>query len=642
MRISHFVMFSRWHMLALGALCTVSAIAGDRRDIVFDCPCSAEWVADGSGDEGTLTLHAGIRSHRAVESGEVWLMGDSRFSQYAIWHWPTNAGAAPLEERLRQHQQVWDEWKLAFEKPSTDAVIGINLLEQTGVKPDGTPQWHRHEALAMWPVPTEEDAAGSSLHFVDILTDTDGDGVGDVNERLAGTSWEDPQSTPDDSVVDVLALYTAEFRDAEAGYPSTRVLHLLNVASAVFEDSGTNVRLKTVGVGEVEEDSSGYAHAGRLEELMNSHGADLAVHFSPIGPCGGAAGCAGVGARWSSLWRDAWVAYVRIGSAFTTAHELGHVMGLAHSARQGESDGAWRWSRGHYVSAFGKKPRFGTIMTYGRDVLGGVFSDPQADGGGVACGVNANEPEGADAVSTLDVLRFQVAAHRDPAADTDGDGIVDAGDAVPDDPDEWLDSDGDGVGDNADPDDDNDGTEDAEDAFPFDPDEWADIDGDGIGDNADDDVQDLSPFRDPALRALVEEALGKEAGAEITADDMASLTELDSWYDDIRDLTGLELATGLERLRLFGNHIDDVSPLSGLATLELLGLSHNPVRDVSPLAELNLRELHLDDTQVAFADVAALPYFEGLRVWVSAAWGFGTSRRSRGCRLRFCPFRGTR
>lgn len=47
------------------------------------------------------------------------------------------------------------------------------------------------------------------------------------------------------------------------------------------------------------------------------------------------------------------------------------------------------------------------------------------------------------------------------------------------------DSDGDGLKDDVDPDDDNDGVVDAEDAFPFDPDESADLDGDGVGDNAD-------------------------------------------------------------------------------------------------------------------------------------------------------------
>ena len=48
-----------------------------------------------------------------------------------------------------------------------------------------------------------------------------------------------------------------------------------------------------------------------------------------------------------------------------------------------------------------------------------------------------------------------------------------------------MDTDGDGVGNNADPDDDGDGYEDGDDAFPLDPNEWLDTDGDGVGDNAD-------------------------------------------------------------------------------------------------------------------------------------------------------------
>ena len=52
---------------------------------------------------------------------------------------------------------------------------------------------------------------------------------------------------------------------------------------------------------------------------------------------------------------------------------------------------------------------------------------------------------------------------------------------------EWLDSDGDGVGDNADTDDDNDGVPDLSDDFPNDANETTDTDGDGIGDNTDDD-----------------------------------------------------------------------------------------------------------------------------------------------------------
>jgi len=69
--------------------------------------------------------------------------------------------------------------------------------------------------------------------------------------------------------------------------------------------------------------------------------------------------------------------------------------------------------------------------------------------------------------------------------DDDNDGIVDAADDFPLESGETIDSDLDGVGDNADPDDDNDGVDDLYDAFPFDPTESADSDGDGVGDNAD-------------------------------------------------------------------------------------------------------------------------------------------------------------
>lgn len=71
------------------------------------------------------------------------------------------------------------------------------------------------------------------------------------------------------------------------------------------------------------------------------------------------------------------------------------------------------------------------------------------------------------------------------AVDSDGDGAWDGADALPLDPTETVDTDADGIGNNADTDDDNDNVPDASDAFPLDPNESSDFDGDGIGDNAD-------------------------------------------------------------------------------------------------------------------------------------------------------------
>lgn len=72
--------------------------------------------------------------------------------------------------------------------------------------------------------------------------------------------------------------------------------------------------------------------------------------------------------------------------------------------------------------------------------------------------------------------------------DIDGDGVLNADDALPEDASETTDLDGDGIGDNSDTDIDGDDVPNAFDAFPEDPTESSDIDSDGIGDNTDDDI----------------------------------------------------------------------------------------------------------------------------------------------------------
>jgi len=79
---------------------------------------------------------------------------------------------------------------------------------------------------------------------------------------------------------------------------------------------------------------------------------------------------------------------------------------------------------------------------------------------------STGDPDG-DGVSNLDEYK----AETDPTQpDGDGDGINDSEDLFPNDPAEWQDSDNDGIGDNADPDDDNDGlSDDYETAHGLDP-----------------------------------------------------------------------------------------------------------------------------------------------------------------------------
>ncbi len=105
---------------------------------------------------------------------------------------------------------------------------------------------------------------------------------------------------------------------------------------------------------------------------------------------------------------------------------------------------------------------------------------------------------------------------------------------------------------------------------------------------------------DAGLRAAIESALGKDPGATITQAEMATLTELGAWSKGVADLTGIEFATGLERLRLTQNTIADISPLAGLARLRELSLYDNQVADLSPLAGLaRLESLLMNGNEVA-------------------------------------------
>ena len=100
---------------------------------------------------------------------------------------------------------------------------------------------------------------------------------------------------------------------------------------------------------------------------------------------------------------------------------------------------------------------------------------------------------------------------------------------------------------------------------------------------------------DANLRAVIAAKLGKASGATITVADMITLTSLDGKRAGISDLTGLEFATSLAQLELYGNGISDISALADLTNLTLLYLSLASVSDISALADLtNLTNLGLE------------------------------------------------
>ena len=111
---------------------------------------------------------------------------------------------------------------------------------------------------------------------------------------------------------------------------------------------------------------------------------------------------------------------------------------------------------------------------------------------------------------------------------------------------------------------------------------------------------------DTNLRAFIETKLGKTPGEIITESEMNGMTgQFSAGEKNIRDLTGLEHATGITDLILWQNNITNLAPLRNLTQLTDLNLSYNYdydsstdvltlISDLSPLKDLtNLTSLSL-------------------------------------------------
>ena len=108
---------------------------------------------------------------------------------------------------------------------------------------------------------------------------------------------------------------------------------------------------------------------------------------------------------------------------------------------------------------------------------------------------------------------------------------------------------------------------------------------------------------DPNLAAAVRKALDLSTGDAVTQWDILRLPSLTTHSDLIKDtkvITGLEHATHLRYLDLWGNKIRDITPLTGLTGLWVLSLTSNQISDITPLTGLTqLRDLLLKNNQIS-------------------------------------------
>ena len=123
--------------------------------------------------------------------------------------------------------------------------------------------------------------------------------------------------------------------------------------------------------------------------------------------------------------------------------------------------------------------------------------------------------------------------------------------------------------------------------------------------------QALVHLPDAGLRGAIEDTLGKKPDDPITLREMATTRSLNFGPRGIVDLSGLQLAEGVNRLSLVSNRIDDIAPLAGLTSLTELRLDGNEIDDIAPLAGLTgLTVLGLSSNRID--DIAPLAGLTGL------------------------------
>ncbi|MGM0460290.1 MAG: PQQ-binding-like beta-propeller repeat protein [Bacteroidota bacterium] len=300
---------------------------------------------------------------------------------------------------------------------------------------------------ADWEKPIEDEESGSLKP-----TDSDTSFFGTSHTMRSPEDYfqrkkeSSAMSIDDDNIIDVLMVYTDDAR-IQAGGVTDMKLKIRNAFSNTntsFENSNVNARVRSVGTHEVvyegsDPDISDYVNTLRsvtnssghfLNDLKNEYGADIVgLVMTDVKYCGMVYEV--MGDVSSSFSNDAYFVVKEgycLGSNFSFAHEIGHLLGARHDRYVDDTDGSpFDYNHGHVNITGGTSGTIGwrTIMGYDSECEDessdettctriNRWSDPDETRGGDAMGI-ASGSEAADNVRALNNTVSTVAGFNDPA-----------------------------------------------------------------------------------------------------------------------------------------------------------------------------------------------------------------------------------